>query len=594
MIPQQFIEEIQSRTDIVEVTSGYISLKRTGRNFKALCPFHGEKTPSLIISHQKQIFHCFGCGQGGGVFQFLMLMEKVTFPEAVEMLAKRLGLEIPYQKGNATKTKEALYEVIDKAASLFCENLSTSKGYQHILNYLIKRGIAKETIKTFRLGYAPSGNFLLRQMRKDGFTLEALEKTSLVTSADSGFRDLFRNRIIFPIFDVRSRIVGFGARISKDVADAPKYINSLENQLYSKRNHLYGLNFSKEDISKEGTAIVVEGYLDMIIPFMRGIRNIVASLGTALTFEQIRLIKRYTSQVILVYDSDKAGQAAALRSLDLLLENDLKVQVVTLPSGFDPDSLVRKKGKDYFLKAMDERKDFFDYKFDILSTLYDRESIEGKSKIAAQMLSTIDKLNSEISKYEYIRKLASKLMVREEIMIAEFRQIFSRAKGVPRYSPDSSGTGRKETSMIKRELLPIAEKVLLKFMLTSPKAFSLVRKSLKEEYFSSSLARKTVTYLFKALSMKEGCEVQRLLASVNDEEISGFTSHILMDESIPQDKDTFKDSLGKLRKKGTQETKKVLKNKIREAEIKGDGELLKELITEYGKINNETLHGPSV
>jgi DNA primase len=591
MIPQKFIEEVQSRTDIVEVIASYLPLKRTGRNFKAHCPFHGEKTPSFIVSPQKQIFHCFGCGEGGGIFQFVSLMEKVNFPEAVEILAKRLGLEIPYEKGKDQGLKARLYEAVNEAATFFHNNLKNDKNCQTHLNYLKKRGIADKTIDKFRIGYAAGNNTLLNHMRKKGFRLEILEKVSLVTSTRGSFRDLFCDRITFPIFDVRSRIIGFGARRAKETPNSPKYINSLENTLYSKREQLFGLNFSKEEISKKGEVVVVEGYLDMIIPFMREVKNIVASLGTALTIEQIRLIKRYASTVILIYDSDKAGQAATLRSIDLLLENDLKVKVVSLEAGFDPDSLVRKKGKDYFLKLLEERRDFFEYKLDILKKTHDSSSIEGKSKIAGQMLATIDKLNSEIEKYEYIRNLSHKLGVKEEIMIAEFRNAFSK-KTDTYQKQNSYATARvSNNSSINNEPLSITEKVLLKSMLTNSKAFSLMRKNLKEEYFNSYLARKTVAFFFNNFNENKDCNVSQLLGKIADKEISGFVSKIIMDDDIPLNNDLFKESLLKLRKKGVVKLKKDLQDQIKEAEAKGDKSKLRELINKYGKINSEVRNG---
>jgi DNA primase len=591
MIPQQFIEEVQSRTDIAELISSYVPLKRTGRNFKANCPFHGEKTPSFIVSPQKQIFHCFGCGEGGGVFQFVSLIEKVNFPEAVEILAKRVGLNIPYEKGQGQGAKTVLYEAMDEAALLYHDNLKNNKSCQQHLNYLTKRGIGDKTIDKFRIGYAPGNNFLLNHMRKKGFTLQILEKVSLITSTRGTFRDLFCDRITFPIFDVRSRIVGFGARRCRDSADSPKYINSLENSLYSKREHLFGLNFSKEDISKTGTMIVVEGYLDMIIPFMREVKNIVASLGTALTLEQIRLIKRYTSCVILIYDSDKAGQAATLRSLDLLLENDLKVEVVNLETGYDPDSLVRKKGQDYFAKLLEERHDFFEYKLGILSKSHDLNSIEGKSKIAGDMLATIDKLNSEIQKYEYIRKLAPRLGVKEEIVIAEFRNNFSKKTTKAYQKQTTYAAANSDNLSMEKNPLSVTEKVLIKSMLTNAKAFSLMRKNLKVDYFSSYLARKTVTLFFTTYPEDKELNLSQALGKIDDKEISGFVSKIIMDDDIPVNNDLFKECLLKLRKKGAIKLKKDLKDQIKEAEIKGDKSKLRELINKYGRINSEVRNG---
>ena len=589
MIPQQFIEEVQSRTDIAELISSYVSLKKTGRNFKAICPFHGEKTPSFIVSPQKQIFHCFGCGEGGGVFQFLTLIEKVTFPEAVEMLAKDLGMAMPYQESGSAKLKNFLYEAISKAASFFHNILKNNKECQVVRTYLEKRGIGPETIKTFHLGFAPGHNSLTEHMRKSGFTLEVLEKASLVTSSRGSFRDLFINRITFPIFDVRARVVGFGARTWKDVPNSPKYINSLENALYSKREHLYGLNLSKDEIIKEDSVIVVEGYLDMITPFMRGIKNIVASLGTALTSEQIRLIKRYVSCVVLVYDSDKAGETATARSIDLLLESDLKVKVVRLPEGYDPDSLVCKHGKEAFLKLLDQKLDFFDYKLDSLKRAYDADSIEGKTKIAKEILITLDKLSSEIEKYEYIRKLADSLGLKEEIVVAEFRNIllktnknYDKSRGSPVTSTDSR---------INNEFVPIAERVVIKGMLTNSKALVLARKKLNKEYFSSHLSQKTVSFLFSSYSAEGNNSMQKLLGTIEDKEISSFISKILIDENILLNNEEFKSSLVKLCKDGVKQLKVRLREEIRKAEANGDEERKIELMNKHRKINSEVSNG---
>jgi len=588
MIPQSFIEEIQLKADIVEIISSYIPLKRTGRNFKALCPFHGEKTPSFIVSPQKQIFHCFGCGQGGGVLQFIMQMEKINFPETIEMLARKLGLPIPYEKTKTQKDKNFLYDVVDKAALYFHNNLLHQESTKHLLSYLEKRGIGNETIKKFKIGYAPANNALLGYMRKSGFTLDALEKTSLITSGKRGFSDLFRDRITFPILDVRSRTIGFGARAYKDTPNNPKYINSFENILYSKRENLFGLNFSKEHVSNEREIIVVEGYLDMITPFMRGVKNIVASLGTALTQEQIRLLKRYAQEVILVYDSDQAGKTATLRSLDLLLENDLRVYVVSLPEGFDPDSLVRKKGKDFFLKLIKEKKDFFEYKLDILKETFDLDTIKGKSSIATQMFMTIDKLVSNIEKYEYIRRLSGILKIREEVMIADYENNFLKKKNKRKVQNFSKLT---ETKGISEEPLSVTEKVLFKFMFTHPKAFLVVRKNLKEEYFSSYLTRKTISFFFNTLAQNNEKPISNMISTIEDEEISSFVARIMIDEDIPLSKEIFKESLVKMRKKGILDIKKKLKQQIQEAEIKGDRKLLEELIGRYGKINSEVRNG---
>lgn len=578
MIPQNFIDDIQSRTDIVEVISGYIPVKRSGRNFKALCPFHGEKSPSFMISPQKQIFHCFGCSEGGGALQFLMKYEKVTFVEAVEILAKRLGVDVPKQNDDKSKLKNVLYEAVNEASIFFHKNL-LSDNASPLMSYLAKRGISKETVEKFRIGYAPGRNGLTDYLRKKNFTLETLEKASLVIPAQNGYRDLFIDRITFPIFDVRSRVVGFGARIYTEKKDAPKYINSLENPLYSKREQLFGLNFAKDEIIKNDLVIIVEGYMDMIIPYIYGVKNIVASSGTALTIEQINIIRRYTNNVVLLFDSDRAGQLATLRALDLLLENELKVKIVQLPSGFDPDLLVRQYGKDFFQALIEKRQDFFDYKINILKGLYDGDSIDGKTKIVQELFITLAKLKSEVEKYEYIKKLSDNLKIKEEILIAEFRKL-STQNNYKR----SAIAGNIGSSDKVNEPLSLAEKILLKFMFTNGKAFMVMKKNLNSEDFNSAMAKKCIDYFFTNCSDPKEQVLNNLIASIEDKLLSSFVSQIILDDNIPQDNESFKASVMKLRSKKKFNLKEKIRQEIGEAEKNGDRVRVRELITKFGQI----------
>ena len=577
MIPQQFIDELQSRTDIAEVISSYMPLKRAGRNFKGLCPFHGEKTPSFMVSPQKQIFHCFGCGEGGGAIQFVMLFEKMSFVEAVEVLAKRLGMQIPYQRSQGQNIKAKLYEATQEAATFFHNTLINDKSTQSIRSYLSKRDISEEVIKKFKLGFSVGKGTLMSHLRKKGFTLQMLEKASLAVSRQSGFSDLFRDRITFPIFDARSRVVGFGARLWRDIPNAPKYLNSLENPIYSKREQLYGINFAKDDILKEDSVFVVEGYLDMIIPFMHGIKNIIASSGTALTLEQIRIIRRYTSNVTIVFDSDKAGQTASLRALDLLLENELTVRVMTLPKGDDPDSLIRKEGKESFLNYANQAQDFFGYKLDVLKKTYDITSIDGKTKIVRDMFDTFNKLKSEVQKYEYTKKLSTAVNVKEEILLAELDKV--KSQGTARVSiPD--------VKLTSKEPIPITEKAVLKFMATNDKAFSFIKKNVAIEDFTSMPAQKVAMYLFEKMpkDIKSGTQ---LLNIIEDSNVSRFISALIIDDDIPLEKEFLKSALAKMKQQRNKKTKSRLKEEIKIAEEKGDDEKVKQLIDKYGKIKSE-------
>ncbi len=516
--------------------------------------------------------------------QFVTLYEKVNFPEAVEILAKRLGLEIPYQKqdGINSKLKTNISDVAAEASVFFHQNLLEDKNAKGALAYLLNRGISLDTIKQFRIGYAPGRNTLLDYFRKKNFTIDILEKASLIVSRQESFHDMFNDRVMFPIFDVRGKVLGFGGRIWKDIKEAPKYINSPESPLYSKREHLFGLNFSKDEIIKQDCIIVVEGYLDMIVPYAAGIKNIAASLGTALTPEQAHLIRRYTSHVVLAYDSDKAGQAATLRALDLLLENELKVKVVKLPQGFDPDSLVRKEGRDCFARLIAQREDFFDYKIGVLKNAHDAESIEGKTKITQEIFSTLANLKSEIERYEYIRKLSQALRIKEEIMIDEWRRSHG-AKSKNNTYLKSPGTMYKGT----KELMPLTEKIIFKFMLNNKKAFPFIKKNLTETDFSSHLARKAASYFFSSGSPDALAAPENLVSGIQDKDLSSFISSIIMDEDIPFDKESFKGSILKLRKNRMSDLRRKVKDQIGEAEAKGDRGKLEDLIAKHDSINKE-------
>ena len=578
MIPQNFIDEVQARTDIAEVIAGYIPIKKAGRNFRALCPFHGEKTPSFMISAQKQIFHCFGCNAGGGAIQFVMLYEKTTFVEALEILAARQGMVLPKVGGDSGAFKNRLFEVMAAAVEFFQAELSLEKN-RPAKKYLNERGIGEETIKQFKIGLSPvSGEALVRHLRGKGFTLDILEKASLAISRGAEYRDLFRGRVMFPIFDIRSRPVAFGARLWQNV-DGPKYINSIEGPLYSKRDHLYGLNFSKDDVIKNDALIVVEGYLDMISPFMRGVRNIAASLGTALTEEQIRVIRRYTGNVILLFDPDKAGQSAALRAIDLGVENDLKVFAVLLPPGFDPDTVVRKQGKDEFARLIGEKKDFFAFKLDLLKSSLDVKTIDGKTKIVTAMLGTLAKLNNEVERYEYIKKLADSVEVREEILIAEFKKT----------APQKSRFMKAPVAGPKSEEMTITEKAILRFLLEG-KAVPAIRKNVAESDFTSALAKRLIAAAFKLYDEGKDLSGSKIL-NLLDEKTAAAACAVLIEDDSLLDKELLKSSILKLRKNRLINLKEKLKTDIQEAESQGDQTRLKELINAYGKINSEVRNG---
>lgn len=427
MIPDEIIDRILDKTNIVDVISGYIDLKKSGQNFKTNCPFHKEKTPSFMVNPSKQIFHCFGCGIGGNAISFLMKYERMDFIEAINALADKANIALP-RSGRAGKEKssfaEKLYAINNSACNFYQENLK--KGYaKSSYRYLIQRGLNERTIKHFGLGFAEdSWQGLASHCRGKGIDLNMLEKAGLISqNTDTGNRyDRFRNRIIFPIFDLRNRVLGFGGR-ALDEKTMPKYINSPETHVYIKGRHLYGLNLSKAFIRKENYVIIVEGYFDLILPFQHDIRNIVATLGTALTVEQINALKRLTKNVIMIYDSDTAGEAATLRGLDLLIEEDMNVRMALLPKGADPDSFVRKEEKPGFMKILKESKDLFDYKLGTLISKFKKDTPRGKAKIVEEMLPTLAKIKNAVLKSSYLKKISEELFLDEESIRTELKKL---------------------------------------------------------------------------------------------------------------------------------------------------------------------------
>ena len=426
MIPETLLREIQGRLDIVEVIGGYISLKKAGRNFKALCPFHPEKTPSFMIYPQKQFFICYGCGAGGDLITFLMRHEHLEFPEAVQALAQKAGMAIPVSSGGSSSKKAHvdLYQAHEVATQFYKTLLATSPEAEAARLYLKKREVDPAVWEEFSLGYAPN--------RWDGFVSHArgqnlspplLEKAGLAVRREGaeGWYDRFRHRIIFPIWDARGKVIAFGGRALDD--GTPKYLNSPETDLYVKGRVLYGLHLAAPHIREKDFCIVVEGYMDMISPYQHGIRNVVASMGTSLTPGQVQLIRRMTRHVVMVYDGDYAGEMATLRGLDLFLEAEMRVKVAGLPVGLDPDSLIKNRGVQALAQAIQNSEDLFDYKLNLLKRRFDPKQVEGRIRICEEMLPTIKKVPNAIQRGEYVKRLSELLGVNEELLWAELGRV---------------------------------------------------------------------------------------------------------------------------------------------------------------------------
>ena len=584
-IPENILEDILSRVDIVEIISSYIPLKRAGRNFRALCPFHHEKTPSFMVSPDRQIYHCFGCSKSGNAFGFLMEYERMEFPEAVETLAKKVGVSLPQGQKQDYKTTSLitqLYKINELTALFYESNLNSPSGLE-AKKYLLKRGINESTIKLFKLGHASRNwDALINHLRNKTINLSLLEKAGLVLSKEGGgYYDRFRDRIIFPIFDIKSRVLAFGARVLPDTSSkvtgedtSPKYINSPETPLYIKGRNLYGLNLARDAIRENDCVVIVEGYLDFIMPYQEGQKNIVASLGTALTTEQARLIKRYTHNVVMVYDADDAGQMATLRTLDIFIEEGMTVKVVSLPEGFDPDLFVRKNGIGNFKEKINQAENLFDYKLRILRARYSTKDIEAKALISFEMLLTINRFKNAILKAEYIKRLAQELDVREDALLQELNKI-KEAKAYP-----DLGT---QGSIKKPANINPTEKLLIKLMLEEEGLISHIRERLTPEDFRDERTSRIVSLLFDLIEQGKNIEPNKLINYLNDDSISQIIceSTLLPQISSENKENVINDCIQRLKNERLRIKKEHLHEQIKTAQASGEEEKLNRLMQEF-------------
>ena len=462
-IPTQTIEQIAAANDIVEVIGTYFPLKRAGSTFKALCPFHQEKTPSFTVSPSRQTFHCFGCGAGGSVFRFVMDYEHLDFPAAVKKLATRVGIPVIEERGSGPgeddrqhETRRAMLQLHAEAAEWFHENLVKSKVGAPAREYLKGRGIDRRIAKDWQIGFAPeSWDALLNWALERGYQQRLLLESGLVTrrdesaGEDKGY-DRFRNRIMFPIHNDVGEVIAFSGRILDNEAEAAKYVNSPETPLFRKGRVLFGLHKTKRGLIEADCAIVCEGQLDLITLFEAGITNVVAPQGTAFTENQARILKRFVSEVVLCFDADAAGQKAAERSLDALLQNNLVVRVAEIPAGEDPDSMVRTKGREEFEKQVALARDFFDWWIERETGAADLDSLGAKMQVARKLAETIGRVQDPVMRGEVANRASARIGVPrtdfERLLSKPSRERFSVDDGEAR--PELVAPPRHDIAML--------------------------------------------------------------------------------------------------------------------------------------------------
>ncbi len=534
---RDFIEQIRTSADIVSIIHGYAPLRKSGKRFKTLCPFHTEKTPSFMVDAEKQLFHCFGCGVGGDVFKFIMLHEKVEFYEAAKILADHCGIDIP-QPSDKTKPgeKEKLCQIVLEAEKQFIKVLQSSEKGRKARDYLKKRGIRTETIKTLKIGYAPpTWDAATHHLTKNkGFSLTSVVASGIsILKADGTAYDRFRDRIIFPINNMTGKTVGFGGRSLKETEEA-KYINSPESPIYSKSYNLYGLDLSKKDIREQGYAVLVEGYLDFIALYESGIKNVIASLGTSLTTGHVGLIKRFTDTVIFNYDPDSAGKAATMRSLDLLLSREMKIKIMTLPEGKDPDQFIRERGVEAYRKCIQEAKPYMEYLIEEASKGKDMRDPSVQVSVLNEILPHLAVIESPIARNQYIPILSDALKIEDDLLLEELRRILKKRK-------DSVSIGKEQGVTLKE-----AEARLIALILDHEEEVENLIGQLRKEDFSNPHASNIVNTIMELNSQKKPINYATVGQELKDESSRKILRSIafgLQPESKISDATDFLDSM---------------------------------------------------
>ena len=528
---EELIEEIRSSNDIVDVISQYVILKRSGRNFFGLCPFHKEKSPSFSVSPDKQIFHCFGCGVGGNVIHFVSKIENLDFRETLELLANRANITLPtldnsYQDNKKAILKSKVYEINEIAAKFYHENLykPTSKPAQE---YIKKRKLDNRTLKSFLIGY--SGNFdeLYNLLKQKGFTEEQILASSLVNKTDNGkFIDRFRKRLMIPIQDTAGKFIAFGGRVLDD--SKPKYINSPENIVYSKGRNLFGLNIAKKGDTKK--LIIVEGYMDAISLYQRGITNVVASLGTALTEQQGRLLRKNSEQVIIGYDADGAGQAATLRGLEILQNMGCDIRVLQIYGAKDPDEFVIKYGPERFQKCVDSAISLVEFKVKILKQNLNIENVNDKIKFLNEIAKILSKVDNSMEKEIYIDKISKEYGISKEAIYGEVNKLVYKKdndKKVLESTPIKNLLRKENTEKIDESIIK-REKMVIYILVNYPQeSYEKVKDTILVDNIKAEINKKIISKIYELYAQGK---TSNILDSFDDEEIINYLSGIMADD----------------------------------------------------------------
>ncbi|MCB0732282.1 MAG: DNA primase [Ignavibacteriae bacterium] len=537
-IPEHTIEDIRSSANIVDIISSYVQLRKRGRNFIGLCPFHQEKTPSFTVSEEKQIFHCFGCHAGGNVYKFLMEYKSISFIEAVQEIAESVGITLDVQEEQVTSGESELEKYYDLnvfAAKYFSDNLLKNENGEIARDYLLQRNIKPQTQKIFGLGFAQNGwdNFV-NYLKQNQVDLDDAKLLGLIDSKDGGkYYDKFRGRIIFPIFSPNGRVIAFGGRVFQGEDNVAKYLNSPESSIYLKRKSLYGLFHSKDEIRKLNKAILVEGYMDIIALYQHGIKNAVASSGTSLTEEQVRLLSRYTTNIVVIFDADEAGTKAAMRSIEILLKQDFDVNVLSLPKGEDPDSFVNKFGKEQFEENIQKAQNFLEFQTSQFESagMFDNPTKEAEA--IRELVKTAAFVDDELKRGLLIRSISRKFNLREKLLESElnkYLQINKKAIQPKPFSNVKDGKPKSQISSEEDKRLISVEKEVIQLLFEGNEEIigNIFDTILPEDFTNKSLGK--IAKVVHDEYLKGQYEPAALIEKIEDDKLKNYILTITLGE----------------------------------------------------------------
>lgn len=593
------VEEIKNRLNIVDILGQYIRLEKAGTNFKARCPFHNEKSPSFMVSEEKQIWHCFGCQKGGDIFGFVMEMEGLEFKEALKLLAEKAGVELKRYDGKTEINKNRIFEILELTTKFYEYQLWEGPGKIKILNYLRDRGIKNETIKEFRLGYAPKGwENIFKFLISRGYDAKEIERAGLIIKSEnkkskSDFYDRFRERIMFPIADTNGKVVGFSARVApgQDESQA-KYINTPETEVYHKSKILYGIDKAKSEIKQKNNVLLVEGNLDVIAASQAGIKNVVAVSGTALTEDHLGIIKRYTNKVKMCFDKDNAGESATKKSMKLCFRKDINAQIVDLPSGKDVAELAKSE-PEIVKKAVENPKEAMEYFFEKKLSQNNKDEAEGKRNIAEETLDMIKNLSNEITQSHWIKKIAQALEIKESILT----DMLKKTSIKDRISNTSGGSVKSEETFSPKSKIETLTQEIIGLVLVYK---NIWKKTFEEEKENPVFQKDSLLKFILENGQKLNFNFDNLSGSDLSEEDKKRAEKIFFEKKyrfdlnnnieeiiIEKPEEEFKQTLIEIKKEEKKLELEKIEHDLKSAEERKDKEAVMFLRQEAAKISQE-------